>query len=117
MSKYIPKGDKETVKNRAKGYCEYCFSKEEFCPDPFSMEYIIPLAKKGTNSIDNLANSCQGCNNLKYTATEVLDNVTGDFFPVYNPRKHIWSEHFRWSENFLKIIGISAIGRVTVELL
>jgi len=100
MSKYIPKGDKETVKNRAKGYCEYCFSKEEFCPDSFSMEYIIPLAKKGTNSIDNLANSCQGCNNLKYTATEVLDNVTGDFFPVYNPRKHIWSEHFRWSENF-----------------
>lgn len=117
MAKYISKADRQTVKSRAKGYCEYCFSKEEFCPDSFSMEHIIPLAKNGTNSLDNLANSCQGCNNFKYTTIEVLDNVTGEYFPLYNPRKHNWTEHFKWSENGLKIIGISPIGRITVELL
>jgi len=117
MSKYISKIIRQNVKLRAKGYCEYCFSKEEFCPDPFSIEHIIPLAKEGTNQINNLAHSCQGCNNLKYTTTELLDTVTGEFFPIYNPRKDAWNRHFKWSENFLKIIGISPIGRVTVELL
>lgn len=117
MSKYISKADKKSVKKRANGYCEYCFSKEEFCPDSFSMEHIIPLAKNGEHSLDNLANSCQGCNNLKYTSTEFLDKVTGEYFSLYNPRKHIWAEHFQWSENYLHLIGISAIGRVTIELL
>ena len=117
MSKYLSKTDRETVKKRAKGYCEYCFSKEEFCPDPYSMEHIIPLAKNGEHSLDNLANSCQGCNNFKYTSTEYLDKVTGEYFPLYNPRKNVWSEHFTWSENYLQIIGISEIGRVTIELL
>ncbi len=36
---------------------------------------------------------------------------------LYHPRRDRWLDHFRWSENLLEIVGITAIGRVTVERL
>src|SRR5438309_1258259 len=32
-----------------------------------------------------------------------------------NPRRHIWSRHFRWEDGYL--VGRTAIGRVTIERL
>jgi hypothetical protein len=64
---------KAEVKQRAKDCCEYCGSQEEYSPDTFSVEHIIPLAKGGTNETDNLANACQGCNNHKFVSVEAID--------------------------------------------
>jgi hypothetical protein len=37
--------------------------------------------------------------------------------PLFNPRKHLWEEHFRWSQNWKKLIGRTPIGRATVVAL
>ncbi len=37
--------------------------------------------------------------------------------PLFNPRQHTWSEHFSWSNDGTQILPLTAIGRVTVDLL
>lgn len=71
-----PKTIRQQVRDRAKCCCEYCWSQENFSPTPFSIEHIIPICKGGTDTLENLAWSCQGCNNHKYTYTQVRDPVT-----------------------------------------
>lgn len=36
---------------------------------------------------------------------------------LYNPRTDIWHDHFQWSEDYLNLVGITAIGRATVNAL
>jgi hypothetical protein len=36
---------------------------------------------------------------------------------LFDPRRQIWTEHFRWSETGEEIIGLTAIGRTTVHAL
>ncbi|MFZ4662538.1 MAG: HNH endonuclease [Caldilineaceae bacterium] len=113
----ISRKQREFVAQRAKYRCEYCHSPLDFCPDPFCIEHIIPLAGGGANDMDNLAFSCQGCNSYKYTSVTALDPVTGEAVTLYNPRKDGWEEHFTWSEDCLLLTGISAKGRATIERL
>jgi len=108
---------KNKVVERAQGTCEYCQSQARFATQAFSMEHIIPQSKGGQTSLDNLALACQGCNNHKYNKTEAADPITGEFAPLYHPRQQKWSEHFSWNEDFTLIIGITTIGRVTVDAL
>ena len=108
---------KQKVVHRARGLCEYCKSPANISPQPFSIEHIIPRSKGGKTSYVNLALSCQGCNNHKYIKTNDIDLITNEQVPLFNPRKHIWEEHFRWSDDTLDCIGVTAIGRVTVRAL
>ena len=108
---------KQFVRQRAKGCCEYCLAQERFTPDPFSGEHIIPLVKDGIEDEDNLALSCQRCNNAKYTFTHSIDPATKLSVPLYNPRKDDWYTHFRWDETFTNIIGSTPTGRATVKRL
>lgn len=108
---------KNQVKHRAKGCCEYCWSQHEFSPDSFVIEHIIPSSKGGTSEAENLAYSCQGCNNHKYNHTHSLDIITGELSCLFNPRQDTWSEHFRWNEDYSEIIGVSPTGRATVDRL
>ena len=64
--------------------------------------------------LSNLAYSCQGCNNSKYSHTTALDPTTGKRVPLYHPRHHPWAEHFSWSADFLEIVGRTPVGRATV---
>ena len=57
------------VIERAQNQCEYCRSQANFCPDPFSVEHIIPVSQGGESLSENLALACQGCNNAKYAHT------------------------------------------------
>lgn len=108
---------KQTIVQRAQACCEYCISQVKFSPDPFSIEHIIPKSKGGADHLDNLALSCQGCNNRKYTHTEAIDPITGSWVPLYHPRQQAWTEHFVWSEDFTRMIGITPTGRATIERL
>ena len=115
--KRVTAGLKRQVAKRANGLCEYCRTPEEYSPDSFSAEHILPQSAGGKTSRENLAFSCQGCNNHKYNKTQGYDPVSEALVPLYNPRYHEWSEHFTWSEDFASIVGITAIGRATVEAL
>jgi 5-methylcytosine-specific restriction endonuclease McrA len=113
----VSEKDRQAVIERAKGCCEYCRSQVRFSPDPFSVEHILPRAAGGGNEADNLALSCQGCNNMKYTHTQALDPITGDKVPLFHPRRHVWREHFTWSEDFTLLVGKTPTGRATIERL
>jgi HNH endonuclease len=108
---------KNFIKQRAGGCCEYCLSQLAFCPDPFSIEHIIPRSKGGTNDPDNLAIACQGCNNFKYSHIESIDPITGKSVPLYHPRQDRWHEHFSWSDDYAQVIGLTMTGRATIERL
>ena len=108
---------KTQVVRRAKGCCEYCLSQSEFSHDDFSVEHIFPKSLGGTNRLENLALSCQACNNRKFTAISAIDPVTGKVVPLFHPRLDEWSAHFMWIEDFSEIAGISPIGRATVNCL
>ena len=105
------------LKTRARFLCEYCLSQEYFSPDPFEVDHIIATSQGGSDTLDNFALSCSGCNGYKSGAISAIDPGTVQRVPLYNPRKDVWSDHFRWHENFTLIIGISPTGRATVEKL
>ncbi|WP_026369951.1 HNH endonuclease [Kallotenue papyrolyticum] len=105
------------VVEQAAGCCEYCHSQAQFAMQSFSVEHIVPRARGGTNTLDNLALACQGCNNHKYLKTEDRDPITGMVVPLFHPRQQRWNDHFVWSEDYTLIIGITPIGRATVEAL
>ncbi len=113
----IPAKYRATVVTRAQRCCEYCFAQKRFSPDPFSIEHIYPLGLGGTHDLTNLAYSCQGCNGRKYTSVEALDPVTGVMVGLYNPRRDQWIDHFVWSDDYTLILGITAIGRATIDKL
>ncbi len=108
---------KKVVAERANGCCEYCRSQVRFAIQPFSIEHIIPRSAGGETVLDNLALSCQGCNNHKYNKIEGRDPVSGELVPLYHPRKQRGSEHFAWNGEFTRIIGLTPTGRSTVEVL
>jgi len=106
---------KDIIFKRANGFCEYCKSPANISSQPFVVEHILPKSKGGETKEFNLALSCQGCNNYKYNKIKGLDILTGKEVDLFNPRKHVWDQNFKWSENVVEIFGISAIGRVTIE--
>lgn len=105
------------IVDRAQGCCEYCLRQAAFATQSLSVEHIVPIHLGGDNSLENLALACQGCNSHKHTKQQGIDPADGASVPLYHPRKQKWREHFRWSEDYTLIIGISAIGRATVEAL
>ena len=113
----LSKKIKQEVFIRAKFICEYCLTQLAFSSQPFVCEHIIPTIKNGTDDLDNLASSCGGCNGHKYDKIVGRDPVTNQVVPLFNPRSMIWQEHFKWSSDLLFILGITDIGRATIETL
>ncbi|PZU95893.1 MAG: HNH endonuclease [Leptolyngbya sp.] len=105
------------VAARAGHRCEYCCAPELVFNCQFEVEHIIPLAKGGSNQDDNLALACRSCNLRKGTSTTGVDAPTGNTVPIFNPRQANWSEHFQISETTGAIVGLTSMGRVTVERL
>lgn len=115
MPSDVPTSLRETVYRRAGGCCEYCLSQARFSTQPFSVEHVFPRSRGGKATARNLALACQGCNNHKYNKTRGTDSITGQESRLFNPRRDRWHEHFTWSEDCTTIIGLSPVGRATVE--
>ena len=113
----LPLAIKRLVAQRAGFCCEYCLSQEAYSTERFSVEHIIPRAAGGTDNPENLAMSCQGCNNRKAIAVECLDPLTLLWVPLYGPRRHRWDEHFAWIEESVFVVGLTPTGRATVDRL
>lgn len=114
---YIPIDIQRHVIQRAKGLCEYCLLPASFSPAPFNFEHIKPIALGGLTSLENLAYSCGGCNAYKADKQEAIDFLSRQYLPLFNPRIDSWAEHFQWSEDDLLMVGKTAIGRATIQLL
>lgn len=113
----IPAEIQNNIRIRANHLCEYCHASEKWQYVRFTVDHVIPLAKGGVDTLDNLALACFHCNRRKSDRLTVLDTVTGKEVLLFNPRRNVWSEHFIWSTNRLFIIGLTPVGCATVEAL
>jgi hypothetical protein len=110
----IPDSIRQQVELDAGNRCGYCLTERRYTAKLLHVEHIIPIATGGTSTIDNLWLACDLCNSYKGMATHATDPVSDELAPLFNPRKQKWSEHFRWSEDSIRVIGMTATGRATV---
>jgi len=96
--------------------CSYCQS-PGLIGIPMVIDHIIPLSAGGTSEIDNLCLSCYRCNEFKGDKQQSLNPLTHTVVTLFRPRQQHWSDHFAWSRDGLTIIGLTACGRATVEVL
>ena len=113
----IPRESQAHVRRRAQYLCEYCHTAEQWQYVPFTVDHVLPLAQGGTDALDNLALACFPCNRRKASRLMAIDPTAGEVVPLYNPRRHMWSEHFIWSADGLYITGLTPIGRATLATL
>lgn len=111
---YISVEIERRVRAAAKNRCGYCLSPQRLVMARLEIEHIIPISKGGSNDESNLWLACPLCNGHKSDKTTGVDPETGKIVNLFNPRTQIWSEHFTWSDDGLRIIGKTPTGRVTV---
>lgn len=107
---------RDRVAARASGVCEYCRISGEFFFLPFQVEHIVAKKHHGSDEDSNLALACDRCNQYKGANLAGIDQVTGEMMRLFHPRKDTWGEHFIEQPSG-EIEGLSAIGRVTVDVL
>lgn len=117
MSDYISKALRLAVAERAQACCEYCWSQARYATQSFSVDHVFPASLGGETDLNNLALSCQGCNGYKSNKTQAIDPISQELVSLYSPRLHNWSEHFCWSDDYTVLLGLTPIGRATIEIL
>jgi hypothetical protein len=108
---------RKLVRERAKYLCEYCHSSEEASAALFAIDHITPQSLGGSDDAENLALACQRCNGYRYNFITGIEPQTQAIIPLFNPRQDKWADHFIWTADGLKIIGITATGRATCNRL
>jgi hypothetical protein len=103
------------VRQRAGGRCEYCHLPQVSSRVPFEIDHIIARKHRGRTVASNLAVSCIYCNSYKGPNISGLDPANGELTPLFHPRRHKWSHHFRYEGGTLN--GRTAVGRTTIEVL
>ncbi|HEX3148171.1 MAG TPA: HNH endonuclease signature motif containing protein [Gemmataceae bacterium] len=103
------------VWGRALSRCEYCQMPQKFDGFTHEIDHVIARKHRGRTIAANLALACFPCNNHKGPNIAGVDRITRRLTPLFNPRRHKWSRHFRWSGPIL--IGRTPIGRVTIAVL
>lgn len=114
---YISAEVERRVRAAAQNRCGYCLSPQHLVMARLEIEHIIPLAQGGSSDESNLWLACPLCNRYKANKTTAVDPATGEIVPLFNPRTQKWSEHFRWIESGLRIVGLTPTGRATVAAL
>ena len=103
------------VWQRAHRCCEYCQTPQDYDDATCEIDHIIARKHGGLTVASNLALSCYWCNSFKGSDLAGLDPRTRKLTPLFHPRRHKWSRHFRWDGPFLR--GRTPIGRVTIAVL
>ena len=103
---------------RAGNACEYCRMLQAATPlIPFHVEHIISKQHGGTDDATSLALACDRCNAYKGPNLTSIDPDTRTLVALFNPRRDVWSQHFRWINAGLHIEGLTPVGRATVVAL
>jgi HNH endonuclease len=110
-------GYRAEVARRARYRCEYCGYPEAASSTPLEIDHIIPEARGGRTTMDNLALCCRSCNLYKHAKTEATDPVTAETVLLFNPRTQQWPEHFVLDRDTGEIRGLTPVGRAAVAAL
>lgn len=117
MSVYIPQTLRDAVRSRARQRCEYCHSVEWLTGQRHELDHILPVHLGGGSTLENLCLACSLCNRHKQTRTTATDSESGAEVPLFNPRLQRWRDHFTWDAGGMRLVGLTATGRATVEAL
>ena len=105
----------ELVWRRAGRRREYCQVSQEYDRLPFEIDHIIAEDHDGPTIASNLCLCCFAYNRHKGPNIAGIDPRTRKIVPLFNPRRHKWSRHFRWDGPVL--VGLTPQGRATVRVL
>ncbi len=113
----IPRPLRELVRTRAEHRCEYCPTSEWLSGIKCEIDHIIPHARDGPTAAENMCLACPSCNGYKQARTHAVDPESGEEVSLFHPRHQYWPDHFAWSEDGTRLIGLTACGRATIEAL
>jgi len=105
----------QQVWGRASNNCEYCLLPQEHSHLTFEVDHIIATCHGGPTRASNLALTCFYCNRYKGPNIAGMDPVSKKLSPLFHPRRHKWSRHFRYDGSIL--VGLTRIGRATIAVL
>lgn len=114
---YVPKALRELVAAQAGYRCGYCLTSELLVGAPMEIEHIIPRALGGLTTESNLWLACSLCNEYKGVRITAPDPLSDQLTPLFNPRQQRWREHFAWTPEGDRVLGLTASGRATVAAL
>jgi HNH endonuclease len=103
------------VWQRARECCEYCRLPQAHSIIPFEIDHVIAKKHRGPTAADNLALACFYCNSAKGPNIAGIDPETDKLAGLFNPRRQVWSRHFRWIGP--RLIGRTRTGRATIAVL
>ncbi|KHD06199.1 hypothetical protein PN36_15360 [Candidatus Thiomargarita nelsonii] len=83
---------RQEVAEQSRYRCCYCQSQQRFIGILLTVDHIIPESLGGAT----------------------IDPQTGTTVRIFHPNKQKWAEHFRWSSDGIRIIGVTPIGRATI---
>lgn len=122
---------RQVARLRARDACEYClhpttgqFEIDHVIPEMHWPDYIAgrvdaalqPVPQRhGPHHLDNFAWSCPFCNLGK--RQRVTHQAGKETIRLFDPRRDIWSEHFRFLNSYLFIVGTTPIGVATQRAL
>jgi hypothetical protein len=113
---HIPTEVDRRVRSAARNRCGYCLSPQHLVMARLEVEHIVPRARGGSDDEDNLWLGCPICNGHKSDKSEGVDPQTGATVALFNPRTQKWTEHFRWTDDGIHIVGLTPIGREVLVL-
>lgn len=108
---------RQQVRQRAGGLCEYCHANEQWQFIRFTIDHVQPSSAGGGDDFENLALACRNCNERRGNQCEAIDPETGRVHSLFHPRQKKWQEHFAWSADKIRLVGLTGIGRATIGLL
>lgn len=111
----VPDDLRRLVRERANRACEYCLAPEVLSFAFHQIDHIEAEKHGGLTIESNLALCCIVCNQYKGTDLTSLDPQTRRRTPLFHPRGHKWTEHFRLVAAFIQ--PLTPIGRATARLL
>lgn len=112
----IPTALREQVILRASGRCEYCQTPQAIVIE-MQIDHIQPESADGLTELHNLCLACISCNQHKGDNQTGIDPQTNNSMPLFNPRVQNWSAHFVWDSSGTTLIGLTEIGRATIDRL
>jgi hypothetical protein len=83
----------------------------------FEIDHIVPRSAGGETRAKNLCLSCPPCNRHKAARLGARDPKSGEEVSLYHPNNQAWDDHFTWNEDGTRLVGLTAVGRATVEAL
>jgi hypothetical protein len=112
---HIPAALTRQVVERAGNRCEFCCLSQQGQEATFHVDHVIPVARRGPTTIENLALACVSCSLLKGARQTATDPESEVKVTLFNPRSDRWVDHFRWEG--VTIVGLTPTGRATVDAL